>query len=305
MLLDLEQADSGPEGVVQVLPNKDAPIETTTNFLPIRDFSAPRYKEPWPLHDATDPRGSGKYFLAACKLHAATPYAIYLVDTFGNLTLVRAEPDYDLTEPIPLRPRFAPPTIPDRIDLTKDTATVHLVDVYEGPGLKGVPKGSVKQLRVYAYHFGYEGIGGHIPVAINGPWDARRILGTVPVEEDGSAFFEVPANVPIAVQPLDDEGAALQIMRSWLPPRLASAPRVLAATNRPRKRPHLPAAPWRCEREHARLSPGTARHGPSASSVRFSRYWINTVSAATMPKAQPPTPSPSTCAARMMATSTR
>ena len=43
----------------------------------------------------------------------------------------------------------------------------------------------------------------------------RRILGTVPVEEDGSASFRVPANTPISVQPLDEEGKALQIMRSW------------------------------------------------------------------------------------------
>jgi formylglycine-generating enzyme required for sulfatase activity len=50
---------------------------------------------------------------------------------------------------------------------------------------------------------------------MDGPWDVKRILGTVPVEKDGSAFFRVPAYTPIAVQPLDAEGRALQIMRSW------------------------------------------------------------------------------------------
>jgi hypothetical protein len=44
----------------------------------------------------------------------------------------------------------------------------------------------------------------------------RRIIGTVPVEEDGSASFKVPANTPIALQPLDVEGKSLQVMRSWL-----------------------------------------------------------------------------------------
>jgi formylglycine-generating enzyme required for sulfatase activity len=43
----------------------------------------------------------------------------------------------------------------------------------------------------------------------------HRILGTVPVEADGSASFRVPANVPVAVQPLDAEGRAVQVMRSW------------------------------------------------------------------------------------------
>jgi formylglycine-generating enzyme required for sulfatase activity len=42
------------------------------------------------------------------------------------------------------------------------------------------------------------------------------VLGTVPVQPDGSARFTVPANTPISVQPLDAEGKALQLMRSWM-----------------------------------------------------------------------------------------
>jgi cytochrome c553 len=40
------------------------------------------------------------------------------------------------------------------------------------------------------------------------------VLGTVPVEEDGSAFFEVPSGVPVFFQALDAEGRSLQTMRS-------------------------------------------------------------------------------------------
>jgi len=43
----------------------------------------------------------------------------------------------------------------------------------------------------------------------------RRVLDTVPVEEDGSAHFTIPANTPVFVQPLDADGQALQTMRSW------------------------------------------------------------------------------------------
>ncbi|OHB69536.1 MAG: hypothetical protein A2V70_03685 [Planctomycetes bacterium RBG_13_63_9] len=50
---------------------------------------------------------------------------------------------------------------------------------------------------------------------MDGPWDVRRVLGTVPVTESGSAYFTVSANTPIAVQPLDAEGKAMQLMRSW------------------------------------------------------------------------------------------
>jgi len=78
-----------------------------------------------------------------------------------------------------------------------------------------VPRGTVKRLRVFEYHYAYPQMGGHINIGIDGPWDVHRILGTVPVSADGSACFRVPANRPLAVQPLDAEGKALQVMRSW------------------------------------------------------------------------------------------
>ena len=78
-----------------------------------------------------------------------------------------------------------------------------------------MPRGTVKKLRVYEPHYAYPGMGGHINIGVDGPWDVHRIIGTVPVYEDGSAAFTVPANTPLAVQPLDAEGKAVQLMRSW------------------------------------------------------------------------------------------
>jgi formylglycine-generating enzyme required for sulfatase activity len=74
----------------------------------------------------------------------------------------------------------------------------------------------VRSLRLFTYHFNYFGTSGiEDYIGMDGPWDVRRVLGTVPVAEDGSAYFTVPANTPIAMQPLDAEGKALQLMRSW------------------------------------------------------------------------------------------
>jgi formylglycine-generating enzyme required for sulfatase activity len=73
----------------------------------------------------------------------------------------------------------------------------------------------VKHLRVLAYHFGYRGLAGPDKIGYGGPWEVMRILGTVPLEEDGSAMFHVPANTPLAIQSLDTEGKAVQLMRSW------------------------------------------------------------------------------------------
>ena len=80
-----------------------------------------------------------------------------------------------------------------------------------------MPRGTVKSLRVFTYHFGYQQIAGiDHRVGTDGPWEVKRILGTVPVEADGSALFRVPAKTPISVQPLDAEGKAVQLMRSWM-----------------------------------------------------------------------------------------
>jgi formylglycine-generating enzyme required for sulfatase activity len=93
---------------------------------------------------------------------------------------------------------------------------MQIVDIYQGPGLAGVPRGTIKQLRLFTYNFSYQGIGGQVDrVGLDGPWDIKRIIGTVPVEADGSAHFEVPANLPISLQPLDADGRAVALMRSW------------------------------------------------------------------------------------------
>jgi formylglycine-generating enzyme required for sulfatase activity len=106
--------------------------------------------------------------------------------------------------------------IPSKVDLSRKDAVVHMSDIYAGDGLKGIPRGTVKRLRLFTYHFLFPGMGGpQGVVGMEGPWDIKRILGTVPVEADGSATFRIPANTPIAVQPLDGEGMALQLMRSW------------------------------------------------------------------------------------------
>ncbi len=168
----------------------------------------PRFTHPFPL--------SEKYFISAMRRSGDTNWGIYLVDVFDNMTLIKELPDTHLLEPIPLQARPRPPVIPDRVNLEQDHASVLVQDVYAGPGLEGVPRGTVDRLRIFAYHFAFNETGNHHALGPEGPWDVRRMLGTVPVEKDGSAHFNIPANTPISIQPLDADGRALQLMRSWL-----------------------------------------------------------------------------------------
>lgn len=143
-------------------------------------------------------------------------WGLYLVDSFDNMTLICEDEGVAYLEPVLVEKRAIPPVIPDQVKPGLTTGTVFLQDVYAGDGLKGIPRGTVKKLRVGTYDFSPWRQGGLLgTIGMDGPWDIKRIIGEVDVEEDGSAIFQVPANTPVFIQPLDAEGKALQIMRSW------------------------------------------------------------------------------------------
>ncbi len=205
-LLDTSKGWYETDGIVQRIPGRGKAVKPV-----IRDYlvdkSWPKFLHPYPLSD--------KYFLVSSRLSAKSPWGIYLVDVFDNIMPINVLAQFDLFEPIPVRKTPRPPAIPDRVDLNRKDAVVYMHDVYAGPGLAGVPRGTVKKLRVVAYHFGYPGLAGPDKIGSGGPWEVMRILGTVPVHEDGSAMFRIPANTPLCVQPLDEDGRAVQLMRSW------------------------------------------------------------------------------------------
>jgi formylglycine-generating enzyme required for sulfatase activity len=193
-------------GAVQRIPGYGKPVPSVIKDTLVDD-SWPRFLHPYPLSD--------KYFLVSCKPTPSSAWGLYLVDIFDNMLLLKEEPGYALFEPLPLRKTSRPPAIADRVKLQDTQATVYVHDIYAGQGLRGVPRGTVKSLRLFQYEYSYRNQGGHYFVGMEGGWDVRRLIGTVAVEADGSAQFHVPANVPVSVQPLDAEGKALQQMRSW------------------------------------------------------------------------------------------
>ena len=206
VLFDLSRGRHEASGAVQRIPGYGKKVEPIIADGLV-EGSWPKFLHPYPL--------SENYFLVSCQPTPNSRWGVYLVDVFDNLLCLQEAEGYALLEPIPFRARTKPPVVLDRIRPEMKEGLVTLSDVYAGPGLKGVPQGTVKALRLYSFHYGYWGIGGHVNVGVDGSWDGRRILGTVPVEEDGSANFKVPANTPIAIQPLNERGEALAVMRSW------------------------------------------------------------------------------------------
>lgn len=130
--------------------------------------------------------------------------------------------------------RRTPPmtAAPQRSYDTSEKALAYVSDVYEGTHLNGVKRGDIKYLRIVEnppklyWSGGYwENEGSQAPAMNYDDYDDKIILGTVPVESDGSAYFEVPAEKFIYLQALDANGDMLQTMRSGmsiLPGEIAS-----------------------------------------------------------------------------------
>jgi len=216
VLFDVAKGRRETEGVVQRIPGYGKKVQPLIEDK-LTSKTWPKFAHPWPLSDPSTGLGAGKYFLTTCKLNARSPWDIYLVDVFDNMLRLHHEDGWGLFEPIPFRKTRRPTVIPDKVDLKRTDATVLLADIYRGKGLTGVPRGAIKRLRLVTLHYCYQGLGGQYErVGLDGPWDVKQVLGTVPVESDGSANFRIPANMPISVQPLDAEGKAVQLMRSWL-----------------------------------------------------------------------------------------
>ena len=190
------------------------------------------YGTPWPLSD--------DYYLCIYD-PGQKNYGIYLVDSFGNKELLYRDPKISCQSPIPLRPTVKPPVLPSplpaminvvrqpgteivlSVDGKPAEGTFAVIDTYNG--LKPWPAGTkIKALRVYQIlplSVPSEGPGGvahatglQIPQGSDSINLARAILGTVPVEEDGSAYFYAPAHKELYFQALDEKGLAIQSMRS-------------------------------------------------------------------------------------------
>lgn len=245
ILFDNNKGRHEADGVIQRIPGAgEKVIPVIKDRLVDRSF--PLFLHPYPLSD--------KHFIVSMSVDKKH-YGIYLVDTFDNIVPIKYVPNKSLVEAIPLRKTQRPPVKPDLVRLDQKDATFYIQNIYQGPGLKGVPRGTVKSLKVFSYEYAPRKQGGHYAIGLEGPWDVRRVLGTVPINEDGSVMFKAPANTPIAFSPLDAEGKALQVMRSWttaMPGEVVSCvgchePQNMAPTGRPTmasKMKPLELTPW-------------------------------------------------------------
>lgn len=208
IIFDPSKGRNSTYGMVQEIPYRNCPVQELIKDELVNDVW-PQFVKPSVLDD--------KYFLVAAKLSPESLWGVYLVDVFDNVTCIVETEGEGYISPILIKKRQTPPIIPDRVKLDQKEAVFFIQDIYEGEGLRGIPRGTVKELRIHAYEYAYiKSPSDHNWHGIQSGWDIKRNLGTVPVEEDGSAIFTAPANTPISIQPIDEEGIAVQWMRSWV-----------------------------------------------------------------------------------------
>ncbi len=152
---------------------------------------------------------------------------VYWIDAAGNKELIYRDPTIGSHNPLPLAERARPPVIPAQTtqmaryrngnETGNETAHVGIVNIYQSdfdwPLVDGKPV-RIKELRVIQLFAKSTPVPDDPRIGIADQTNARGVLGTVPVEEDGSAFFEAPAGKPIYFQALDENGRAVQSMRS-------------------------------------------------------------------------------------------
>ncbi|MHC4398917.1 MAG: HzsA-related protein, partial [Planctomycetota bacterium] len=143
---------------------------------------------------------------------------IELVDRAGHRELVHWDPSISCYSPMLVKPRGKPPAVSSHAR-PAESGRFLLVDVDRG--LEGVPRGTVKRLRIVEETARVSGIppGGRwwnqaFLVSWQGAYIVKNVLGTVPVHEDGSAYFEVPSGRAVYLEALDAEGREIQRMRT-------------------------------------------------------------------------------------------
>lgn len=202
-LIDRRDGEDELAGVQRITPEVSFP---ETEGWPVGSYS-----DPWPL--------SRDLYLAAYdpnplasqgKVAKPDAYGIYLVDALGGRELLYRDPGTCCFAPIPVQPRPTPPAIPSALVPGREDGTFVIQNVYEC--VEPLEPGSVRSVRVVRMH---EQPTASVPErgAVSQEI-VKSVVGTVPVNADGSVAFYAPAEAPLLFQLLDEDGMSVFGMRS-------------------------------------------------------------------------------------------
>ncbi len=220
-IVDTRKGLNFPKGLTKVTAEVEWPESGNGPVDPVESQNYHRsgtyraYQAPYPL--------SEELFMVSADRNGK--FVLYLMDVTGNKELIY-EGAHNILHAIPIKARPKPTVIPDVVKwptlarrLNPEPGIIYSNNVYENAG--ETLKGKAKYLRILSmdaktYSYWYKR-----PYASTGPVvsmisseGVKRILGTVPIEEDGSLSFKAPSGRGLYFQLLDEEYRALQTMRS-------------------------------------------------------------------------------------------
>lgn len=169
--------------------------------------------DPWPL-------SADAFLIANNDERRFKQGVIEYIDRSGRRAVIYSDDEISCYAPMLVKPRTKAPVIPPVIK-AGEPGRFYLQDVYQG--MAGVKRGEVKQLRVLETTARTSGIpkGGRwwnqaFLVSWQGSYDVKNFLGVVPVEADGSAYFEAPVGRALYFQALDAKGRMLHSQRTFV-----------------------------------------------------------------------------------------
>jgi hypothetical protein len=216
-VIDRSKGVDGKEAVVKIWPEEAYDMIGKGNWDQFMQINT-RYEDPFPIDE--------NHFLVSKLIQdtgtegADEKMGIYLVDMNGTLKLIHKD-SKSCFDPMPLAPRFKPPALPAKRVWADVPGFFYIQNVYEGTHMEGVEPGSIKFVRIIESppkqtwtQPSWGGQGQQAPGVNWHGFENKKILGEVPVEVDGSAYFEVPHSSFVYFQLLDENKKMIHSMRS-------------------------------------------------------------------------------------------
>ncbi len=221
-IVDPTKGFNFPDGLTKVTADVpwpesgNGPVDPIESSRYHRSGDYPAYYSPYPL--------SEQDFLVSAS--RGGKFLLYLMDVDGNRELIY-EGVNNIFHALPLKPRRLPPLIPDRVQWPSREDRLHPADgvIFSGNVYQGAPqelRGKAHYLRIltiepktYTYWYKRPYISTGPVVSAVQSEGVKRVIGTVPIETDGSVAFSAPSGVALHFQLLDGESRALQTMRSF------------------------------------------------------------------------------------------
>ncbi|MCF7957838.1 MAG: discoidin domain-containing protein, partial [Phycisphaerae bacterium] len=201
--------------------NDEAPVTHITPETPYSESNG------WPSPHFSHPYGINEeiYLVsrAGHRVHSqgqvppVNDRAIYLVDSLGGREFIYENPEVASFSPIAVRKRVRPPVLPTMLpEKSQQYGTLLVQNAYL---TRNDPEGLIKPGMISAIRVNELGVQPRasrsalsMTVHVELP---KKVLGTVKVDKDGSAFFRVPAGVSLQLQTLDKNGMALLTEKSF------------------------------------------------------------------------------------------